>query len=126
MAECGFGKQQLEEMQRLTTRENSDLFDVLTYIAFNLPSLTREQRAEQARLLIAKQYEPTEQAFIDFVLAHYVSAGVEELDLEKLPPLLKLKYHSLPDAIAQLGNPAQINRTFANFQRYLYETFTAA
>jgi type I restriction enzyme R subunit len=32
-----------------------------------------------------------EHAFLDFVLQHYVSVGVEELDQEKLSLLLKLK-----------------------------------
>jgi type I restriction enzyme R subunit len=47
--------------------------------------------------------------------------GVEELDQDKLTPLLRLKYHdSLADAIADLGKPDEIGRTFAGFQRYLY------
>ena len=34
-----------------------------------------------------------QQVFLDFVLSHYVSVGVDELDQEKLTPLLRLKYH---------------------------------
>jgi type I restriction enzyme, R subunit len=42
--------------------------------------------------------------FLGSVLCHYEVQGVEELDLSKLTPLLKLKYHdSIPDAIANLG-----------------------
>ncbi len=38
------------------------------------------------------------------MLSHYVSVGVEELDQEKLTPLLRLKYHnSIADAVADLG-----------------------
>jgi len=44
--------------------------------------------------------------FLDFVLQHYVSVGVEELDQEKLTPLLRLKYHdSIADAVNDLGRP---------------------
>lgn len=58
----------------------------------------------------------------DFVLAHYVSVGVEELDQEKLTPLLRLRYHdSLSDALADLGRPEEIGQVFSGFQRYLYE-----
>lgn len=61
------------------------------------------------------------QAFLDFVLQHYVSAGVEELDQEKLTPLLKLRYHdSIADAVADLGRPAEIGAIFAGFQQSLY------
>ena len=57
-----------------------------------------------------------QQAFLDFVLAHYVSEGVEELDQKKLTPLLRLKYHdSLSDAVADLGKPEEIGRVFAGF-----------
>jgi type I restriction enzyme, R subunit len=56
------------------------------------------------------------------VLDHYISVGVEELDQEKLTPLLKLKYHdSIADAIADLGRPTDIGALFANFQKYLYQ-----
>ena len=59
--------------------------------------------------------------FLDFVLSHYVRVGVEELDLDKLTPLLKLKYHdSIPDAVADLGRPDEIGKVFRGFQRYLY------
>jgi hypothetical protein len=47
-----------------------------------------------------------ERAFLDFVLARYVDVGVEELDQEKLTPLLRLKYHnSIADAVEDLGRP---------------------
>ena len=56
------------------------------------------------------------------MLSHYVSVGVEELDQEKLTPLLRLKYHdSIADAVADLGKPDEIGRVFVGFQKYLYE-----
>jgi type I restriction enzyme R subunit len=61
-------------------------------------------------------------AFLDFVLAHYVDVGVDELSQEKLAPLLRLRYRdSISDAIADLGDPAEIGQMFAGFQKYLYE-----
>jgi len=58
----------------------------------------------------------------------YVRVGVEELDQEKLTPLLLLKYHnSLADAVADLGGrPEEINKAFAGFQKYLYQQTAAA
>ena len=47
--------------------------------------------------------------------------GVEELDQEKLGSLLELKYHSVPDAIDQLGEVPVIRDTFVGFQQYLYD-----
>jgi type I restriction enzyme R subunit len=51
-----------------------------------------------------------------------VEEGVDELDQEKLKPLLHLKYHnSMHDAVADLGMPDEIGRAFAGFQKYLYQ-----
>jgi type I restriction enzyme R subunit len=61
------------------------------------------------------------------VLAHYVSEGVQELDQEKLTPLLKLRYHdSLHDALADLGDAVLVGHIFAGFQKYLYQPAAAA
>jgi type I restriction enzyme R subunit len=60
-------------------------------------------------------------------LSHYVRVGVEELDQEKLTPLLRLKYHnSIADALADLGRAEEIVRVFAGFQKYLYKQQAAA
>ena len=56
------------------------------------------------------------------MLSHYVSVGVDELDQEKLTPLLRLKYHnSIADAVADLGRPDEIGKVFSGFQKYLYQ-----
>ena len=52
-------------------------------------------------------FNSKQQAFLDFVLAQYVKVGVEELDREKLPPLLKLRYqNAIADAVAVPKRPA--------------------
>ena len=92
-------------MQKIIDAEKSDLFDVLAHVAYALPPLTREERAAQAKSVISTQFNSKQQAFLDFVLSHYVSVGVDELDQEKLTPLLRLKYHnSIADAVADLGS----------------------
>jgi len=122
LAERGFGREQLAEMQRIIDAEKSDLFDVLAHVAYALAPLTREERATQAKVVISVRFDTKQQAFLDFVLSHYVSAGVDELDPEKLTPLLRLRYRdSIADAVADLGRPEEIGRVFAGFQRYLYQ-----
>jgi type I restriction enzyme R subunit len=122
LAENGFGSAQLSEMQQIIDANKCDLFDVLAYVAYALPPLKREERAVNARAMIGTKFNYNQQAFLEFVLSHYVSVGVEELSKEKLNPLLRLKYHnSIADAVADLGKPEEIGRVFAGFQRYLYE-----
>jgi type I restriction enzyme R subunit len=51
-----------------------------------------------------------------------VGVGVDELDQEKLAPLLHLKYsNSIADAIEDLGSPEEIRKIFVGFQKYLYQ-----
>jgi type I restriction enzyme R subunit len=123
LADKGFGHEQLVEMQKIIDAEKSDLFDVLAYIAYALPLLTREERADRAKVAISARFNSKQQAFLDFVLVHYVGVGVDELDQEKLTPLLRLKYlNSISDAIADLGRPEEISSVFVEFQKYLYES----
>jgi type I restriction enzyme R subunit len=127
LADKGFGREQMAEMQKIIDAEKSDLFDVLAHVAYALPPLTREDRAANAKVEISTHFNTKQQIFLDFVLSHYVSVGVEELDQNKLTPLLRLKYHdSISDAVADLGNPEEIGRVFAGFQKYLYQQQAAA
>ncbi len=122
LAEKGFGRDQLAEMQKIIDAENSDLFDVLAHVAYALPPRTREDRVSDARAAISTRFNDRQKLFLDFVLSHYVSIGVDELDQEKLTPLLRLKYHnSIADAVADLGRPDEIGKVFNGFQKYLYE-----
>ncbi len=108
-------------MQKIIDAENSDLFDVLAYVAFAAKPLSREQRAGQAKGAIYTHFEFRQLAFLDFVLAQYVKVGIEELDSEKLADLLRLKYHnSMADAVSELGKPEHIRDVFVGFQKYLY------
>lgn len=121
LTDKGFGKEQLLEMQKIIDAENSDLFDVLAHVAYALPPLTREERATKAKIILSTHFNPKQTVFLDFVLSHYVSIGVEELESGKLSQLLRLKYHdSIADAIADLGKPAEISGVFNGFQRFLY------
>lgn len=122
LAEKGFGKEQMSEMQRIIDAEKSDLFDVLAYVAFAMQPLTRADRATTAKTEIHRAYTTNQEAFLDFVLSHYVQEGVEELDASKLAPLLKLKYHNaIADAMADLGGAEKTRLLFAAFQKFLYQ-----
>ena len=127
LAEKGFNKDALAEMQAIIDAQNSDLFDVLAYVAFALQPITREDRADNARQEIHAHFTDKQEAFLDFVLSQYVKEGVDELDQEKLSPLLKLKYNNaIADAMVDLGDPLQIRNVFVGFQKYLYQVEVAA
>lgn len=120
LEEKGYGGEQLCELSRMIDAEDSDLFDVLAYIAFALAPMSRAERVQDRKDLIFSKYSNKEQQFLAFVLDHYVSIGVSELDQEKLPDLLTLKYHSVRDAVEELGSVSGIRDVFVGFQEHLY------
>ncbi len=120
LSEKGYGREQLREVERMIGAEDSDLYDVLAYVAFALPTLTRRERADASRPGISLQYDSKLQAFLDFVLQQYVKEGVGELDEATLPHLLQLRYRAISDAAAELGGVANIRGAFVGFQKHLY------
>ena len=94
--------------------------DVLTFIAYAKPPVSRRERVIAHKSLIFSRYTGKQQEFLDFVLDQYIREGVGELNQDKLPKLLELKYHSIDDAISELGDPGQIREVFVNFQAWLY------
>ena len=120
IAEVGYGIDELETLQKLINAENSDLFDVLAYISFATQPISRQKRVEQTKNIIFENLDEKEKTFIGFVLENYIDKGVEELDEEKLPILLNLKYHAISDAETILGGVEKIRATFFNFQKNLY------
>ena len=120
LSERGYGPEQLTEIKTMINAPDSDLFDVLAYIAFALAPITRKQRADSKRAAILANCDPKLAAFIAFVLDQYVAQGEDELDREKLPSLLTLKYHTVTDAAAELGSVASIRGSFMDFQPQLF------
>ena len=121
LEEIGYGEEQLKSVQKLIDAEKSDIFDVLSYIAYTREPITREERVENHRSQIFKNCSDKQEEFISFVLDHYISQGVSELDDEKLPVLLELKYESVSDAVKKLGDVESIRDLFITFQGKLYK-----
>ncbi len=121
LADAGYGSDELAAMQKLINAEKSDLFDVLEYVAFAVRPITREARVADAQTNIFALLDNKQKEFLEFVLSKYIETGVEELDEEKLPELLTLKYHAINDAAEMLGGVENIRATFFDFQKFLYE-----
>ena len=120
IATIGYGKDELETLQKMIDAEQSDLFDVLNYISFLRPTISRVERVEQAKGKIFEGLDEKQKEFLDFVLSKYAEKGVEELDEEKLPVLLNLKYHAIANAVSTLGDVDAIRSIFFDFQKDLY------
>jgi len=118
---AGFGKDELASLQKLIDADRSDLFDVLEFIAYAVNPITREERVATAQKNIFALLNNNQKEFLEFVLTKYIETGVEELDQEKLPGLLELKYQAVTDAAEKLGGVSKIRDLFIEFQKYLYQ-----
>ena len=116
----GYGKDELEMLQKMIDAEQSDLFDVLNYVSFLIPTISRIERVTQAKEKIFDGLNDKQKEFLGFVLSKYEAKGAEELDEEKLPILLNLKYHAIADAVSTLGEVDSIRSIFFDFQKDLY------
>jgi len=120
IAEAGYGKDELEMLQKLVDAEESDLLDVLSYVSFMTQPISRKQRVEQSKQKIHEGLDDKQKEFLDFVLSKYEEKGIEELDEDKLPVLLNLKYHAIANAEQSLGSVEEIRSIFFAFQGNLY------
>lgn len=123
--EAGFGQDELKTLQKIIDAEQCDLFDVLEFIAYSAKPITRESRVASAQDNIFALLDANQKEFLEFVLTKYIETGVEELDQEKLPGLLELKYHAVSDAAEKLGGVQRIRELFIEFQKHLYGELVA-
>jgi type I restriction enzyme, R subunit len=119
LEESGLSQVQLMEFAKVIHAEDSDLYDVLAHVAFHNNPIKRSERAEYVKSHFS-QYESKQRVFIDFVLKQYVDSGITNLQEDRLPELLTLKYQALADAKHELGDINSIRETFIGFQEFLY------
>jgi type I restriction enzyme R subunit len=124
LSERGFSREHLGQMQRAVDAEDSDLFDVLAYVAFALPPVTRVERAELAKKATRVAVGDMQRAFIDFILDQYVAQGIDELATSRLHLLLQLKYGATANALSVLGSPEEVRSLYLLAQARLFESTT--
>ena len=121
LEQSGFQEEKLNLVRRFLQLEQCDMLDVLSYLAYNTTPLDRQRRADIIRAEMQTTATKSQLDFANFILKLYVDNGFKELDMDKLPTLLDMKYHSTSDAKAQLNmDTLQIRNFFLDFQHNLY------
>jgi type I restriction enzyme R subunit len=120
LAESGYDHEKLEGMKELIDAKDSDVYDILKYVAYATEVHTRTERVSDAKPAIVKAYDYKQQEFIDFILKRYIEDGVAELAPKKMRSLIELKYNNINGAVAEFGSPTLIRDTFIGFQKHLY------
>jgi type I restriction enzyme R subunit len=122
LSEAGYDAEKLDSMKELIDAQDSDVYDVLAFVAYAVETRTRANRAQHAKPAIAKAFTTyKQQEFINFILGKYIEDGVQELATHKMRSLIELRYNTISDATVEFGSPAIIRDTFIGFQRFLYE-----
>ena len=119
LGEMGYGVDVLKQIRTLIDAENSDLLDVLEYIAYNIEPMERRERVRKVDAY-RHSLSAKEQEFVNYITDLYVRAGVEELAMEKLSAIIALKYGSVQDGVTQLGSIEVAKNTFLKVQQRLY------
>ena len=121
LAEAGYDDEKLDGMKELIDAKDSDVYDVLAYVAYQAETRTRSDRVSIASSSIRQAFaDPKQLEFINFILDKYIEDGVNELATSNIKSLATLKYDSVTDAARVLGSASVIKETFVGFQKYLY------
>lgn len=125
LGQAGFDAEQLATLRRMFAAEQSDLFDLLAFLAFEQPMETRRARAQATRANSAffDQFEQQPaRDFLHFVLNRYEETGVAELARDRMPGLIKMSgLGTTRDASRAFGgSPANVLAAFRQLQHQLY------
>lgn len=116
----GFPLEKLKQVQYLVSAEDCDLLDVLEFLAYHTSPIERKRRVQLVRWDALKGLTTAQQQFVDFIMEQYIKQGFIELSLNNLPELIRLKYGTVRDASASLGNVKSIHNLFIHSQHLLY------
>lgn len=92
LAEIGIDEDQLNDLKQIFEAKESDIYDVLAHLSFNLDIKTRSERVVSVEnsQFIEKYHTDKAKQFIEFILDRYKKDGVKELDDSNLSTLVKL------------------------------------
>ncbi len=113
---------QLEELKAIFDAEESDIYDVLAHLSFNLDIKTRSERAFAVhyRKYIEKYHNGKVKEFLNFILERYEKDGVKEMGSDKLSSLIKLSSIDRNELKEAFESAANIREGYFGLQREIY------
>ncbi len=113
---------QLEELKTIFDANESDIYDVLAHLSFNLDIKTRSERAFAVhyRKYIEKYHNDKVREFLNFILERYKKDGVKEMGSDKLSSLIKLSGIDRNELKEAFEGAANIREGYFGLQREIY------
>ena len=123
LREMNIDESQLNDLKVIFEAQNSDIYDILTHISFNLDIKTRNERvmAVEDSAFIEKFHNDKAREFIEFILDRYKKDGVKELDDDKLGKLVDLSgLGSVREVAGNFGGIREMRDEYFELQREIY------
>lgn len=121
LSEMNIDESQLNDLKAIFEAEESDIYDVLAHLSFNMDIKTRFERvlAVENSHFVEKYHNEKAKEFIEFILERYRKDGVKELDEDKLSDLVKLSGIERSDLRASFGS-YNIRDEYFGLQKEIY------
>lgn len=99
LSDMGIDESQLNDLKEIFEANDSDIYDVLAHLSFNLDIKSRDERVLSVydSHFVEKYHTEKAKEFIEFILDRYKKDGVKELDEKNLSTLVKLSGNDLKD-----------------------------
>jgi len=114
----------LEQLVENAGQPDADPFDLLCYVAFNVPLRTRRERAERlrkGRIDFWEYFKPEARQILNEILDKYVEYGTAEF---KIPDILKVEpisqHGNVVEIAAMFGGADQLREALEKMQTLLY------
>ena len=122
LRELNIDEEQLNELKDIFEAPNSDIYDILAHISFNLEIKTRSERALSAMHgdFVERYHDQKAKAFLEFILRRYERDGYRELDEDKLSSLIELSQTDKEELKAAFGGAMRIKEAYHGLQREIY------
>ncbi len=122
LSDMGIDESQLSDLKQIFEAQESDIYDVLAHLSFNLDIKSREDRvlAVSSSNFAQKYHNEKAKEFIEFILERYKKDGVKELDEDKLSDLVKLSGFDRSELKQSFG-AYNIRDEYFGLQREIYK-----
>lgn len=117
-------EEQLNDLKVIFEAEDSDIYDILTHISFNLDIKTRAERviSVEDSEFVENIHNDKAKEFIEFILERYKKDGVKELDEDKLGKLVDLSgLGTVREVAEKFGGIAEMRDGYFELQKEIYK-----
>lgn len=123
LKEMNIDESQLDDLKQIFEAQDSDIYDVLAHLSFNMDIKSRNERviAVENSDFVEKYHNEKAKQFIEFILDRYRIDGVKELDDDKLGKLVDLSgLGTIREVAANFGGIPQMGNEYLELQKEIY------